>query len=140
LLTAAGLTAAAAGCGGATNALSVSASVCFRALPVARHAVEDRGTLDGVRLIDVVKISKEVDRKLRRPRPSLGVAIQNSGEDQLCAFAFRGGFLSSEVVGHLTNAKGEFALVLVGAKHLKLIASVVLSQLPQRFSHPHIQS
>jgi hypothetical protein len=130
----------ATGCGGASNALATSSSVCFRALPMARAAVEGQGTFDGVRLVTAASFSKEVNRKLSGERSKLDLAVRTSGEQQLCIFAFRGRYQAAAVAGDVAGTKGDFAVVLVGARHLRLVASVVVNRLPQRFSHPGIHS
>src|SRR5258708_39126099 len=59
-VTAAGLGA----CGAARNVLGTNTGPCFLALPTARRAVEGRGSLAGIRRVDVAKLTPG-DRAVR---------------------------------------------------------------------------
>lgn len=103
-------------------------SPCFRGLPEATAALHDRkAKLVGVHRLRLAKLIKRLPKELEVP-----------GDEKLdvCAFAFKGPFTPDQVDNNQTTTGGEYAIVLVTSKSLRLVASFEVNHLPERFGRP----
>jgi hypothetical protein len=115
-----------AGCGAPHPGLSNgSVSACYRAIPTARDAVHNtHATLIGVHRVaaDLVK---------SRLPASAQAVLAGENDTTVCTVAFQGAFTPGEVDLAPATEQGKYAVVLVTSRHLHLLASVVLNQLPK---------
>lgn len=129
---------AAAGCTTARNTLGPSESPCFRAIPIARAAVNDKGRFAGVRYLT----GREFAIAVRQARALAGASIDIphaliAAHGPVCAVAYRGSYDSRRVAAGWspTGRQGELAIVVVRlTKRLGVLATVVLHKPPLRFS------
>jgi len=122
-----------AGCASARNALGTNSSPCYLALPVARDAVHDRGTFNGVRLVsakDLAKRTRLLDTLVARAGGKL---------HDVCVVEYRGAFRLDQVERPLGRAPvggvGRFAVVVVSRDTNRLLATFVRGTQPVRFRH-----
>jgi hypothetical protein len=127
------LVATLAGCTAARDTLGTSSSPCFRALPVASEAVNDRGTLAGVRLLGARDLEKH---------PKLRDALSTRAGHPVrtvCAVAFTGQFRIGEVHDPIAPGPvggiGTFAVVCISTPQNGLLGTLVLSRAPLPFRH-----
>lgn len=115
------------GCGSAPRVTNGSVSVCYRAIPVGRSALHDRSA----KLIGVHRVPVDT---VRSHLPAASQA-QLAAEDDttVCEMSFRGQFKAGQVDMAPAGQAGPYALVLVSSKHLHLVDSVVLKELPRAF-------
>jgi hypothetical protein len=101
-----------------------SVSACYRAIPTASAALhEPKAKLLGVHRIPA-------DRVLARlPPADRAVADQDT---TVCAVAWKGTFPAGQVDLAKPGTSGDYAIVLVTSRHLKVLASYVLPSIPQR--------
>ena len=121
------LLATAAGCGAApTPGLSNgSVSACYRAIPVARHAIHDpHATLIGVHRI-------AADRVRPHLPPPAQSRLAGDNDTTVCAISFHDKFAAGQVDLAPPHESGTYAVVLLSSKKLKLIGSAVLNRLPR---------
>jgi hypothetical protein len=116
-----------AGCAGARNMLGTSASSCFEALPGANDAVHRQGHLVGVRRLPASVLQQ------RLPRSASLDAL--SPKSSLCVFAFRGPFVSNQIVSALPGVSGNYAVVAFNGTKPGVVAAFVVDHLPTRFRH-----
>ncbi len=116
-----------AGCSSSPKLSNASVSVCFRAIPVGRSSLHS----NDVRLVGVHELPLG---SVRLPLSSAEKGALTADKDTaICALAFQGDFKAGQVeLAPLTQA-GRFAVVLVSAKSLHVVASVVLSHIPRGF-------
>jgi hypothetical protein len=116
-----------ASCGGARNTLGTSASACYRALPGAKQAVSNKGSIVGVRKFPVSSLQKRVpsDPQLAKLPP----------KESLCVFAFRGKYQATDVPQAPVRKEGSYAVVALTLKSPRVVAAYILDQLPGRFRH-----
>jgi hypothetical protein len=115
-----------AGCGAPHPGLSNgSVSACYRAIPTARDAVHDNHAA----LIGVHRVA--ADRVKSRLPPSAQAVLAGDDDTTVCAVAFKGDFTPGQVELAPLTDQGNYAVVLVTSRHLHLLASVVLNQLPK---------
>jgi hypothetical protein len=115
-----------AGCGTPHPGLSNgSVSACYRAIPAARDAVHDsHATLIGVHRVAADLVKSRL--------PASAQAVLAAGDDTtVCTVAFKGTFTPGQVELAPATEQGKYAVVLVTSRHLHLLASVVLNQLPK---------
>ncbi len=117
--------AALAACGGPRNSLNTATSQCFRALPLARNTVSNRGKLVGVRSV----VGTTLARQLPEAAPL--------GKQRLCVVAFRGPYGEGQVPRADPPGPGTYALVAVDRGGSTVLASFVVDDLPLRFRHLH---
>jgi hypothetical protein len=124
-----------AGCTSARNALGPSESPCFRAIPLARAAVNDKGRFSGVRYIS----AKEFTAAIKKARALAGSAIVLPDalldvEGPVCVIAYRGEYKTTKVASGWspTGTRGTLAIVVVGLQKLDVVATVVLHRPPLR--------
>ncbi len=115
-----------AGCGAPHPGVSNgSVSACYRAIPAAKSALHDtHAALIGVHRIAVDKVRDRLPVSARTE-----MAAENDTE--VCALAFKGQFAAGQVDLAPPTEQGEYAIVLVSSRHLNLVASVVLPDLPR---------
>jgi|GEM_PF-2989161 len=112
-------------CGSPRNTLNTATSQCFRALPLAKNTVNQRGKLVGVRSV----LGTTLARELPEAEPL--------GRQRLCVVAFRGPYAAGEVPLAKPPGPGTYALVAVDRKGTTVLASFVVNDLPLRFRHLH---
>jgi hypothetical protein len=112
-----------AACGGPRNTLNTATSQCFRALPLARSTVNNRGKLVGVRSVLGTTLAKQL--------PEAG----SLGRQRLCVVAFHGPYTAGEVPRANPSGPGTYALVAVDRGGSTVLASFVVDDLPLRFRH-----
>ncbi|HXX90433.1 MAG TPA: hypothetical protein VEI83_09450 [Acidimicrobiales bacterium] len=119
-------------CTSARNALGTNASPCFQALPIAADAVHERGSFQGVRLVDASTLAS-----YPRLRDVLTVRA-GAPLGSVCAFAYQGSFTTAQVdkpLGRPATGTGRYAVVIVSTPENDLLATVVLDRIPFRFRH-----
>ena len=120
-------------CTSPRNALGTTANQCYQALPVAADAVHERGSLQGVMIIDARKLSPT-----SRLRSVLAVQA-NSPVRTVCAFSYRGVYRTDQVERPLgrgpAGSTGTYAVVMVSSPQNQLLATFVLDHQPLRFRH-----
>jgi hypothetical protein len=124
----------ASGCTSPRNALGTRESSCFKALPVARAAVRDRGRFAGVRYLTGEALVRVLGAL--HP-PERGVPPRaNSRHVGICVVAYSGHFDASEVAdGRPVDARaGRLALVVVRARDERLLATIVIEKAPLRLT------
>jgi hypothetical protein len=113
------------GCGTPRPGLSNgSVSACYRAIPAARAIVHDNHAV----LISVHRIP--ADRVRGQLSSEAQMALSNENDTSVCAVAFKGTFAAGQVALAPSQEAGGYALVLVTSRHLHVLASAVLDQLP----------
>jgi hypothetical protein len=65
----------------------------------------------------------------------LGSPLTTPGDTDtlVCAFAFKGTFVAGQVTAAPVGAHGQYAVVLVTSRHLKVLAAFVVDRLPKMF-------
>jgi hypothetical protein len=112
-------------CGGPRNTLNTKTSQCFRALPLARNTVNQRGKLVGVRSVLGTTLAKELPE------------AAPLGRQRVCVVAFRGPYAVDQVPLAKPAGPGTYALVAVDPKGTTVLASFIVNDLPVRFRHLH---
>jgi hypothetical protein len=133
LVTAGGV----AGCTTARNALGPSESPCFRAIPIARAAVNDKGRFAGVRYLDAPALSAAIKKAklLTHGRVTLPDALTDV-IGPVCAIAYRGFYDPSRVASGWSprGRPGMLAIVVVRLQKLAVVVTVVLRRSPLRLA------
>jgi hypothetical protein len=130
-------TAGVAACGAGRGVLGTNTSPCFLALPVARKAVDGRGSLTGVRLVDVNRLppGEQALRKLLDQLP-----IPSSHE--VCLAAFTGRYTPDQVempFGPVpTSGAGRFAIAVVTIPKAVLLGTFIVRREPLSFNREHV--
>ena len=125
-------------CGAGRPVLGTSAGPCFAALPIARQAVRGRGSLAGIRLLDLSNLSASDARAMHRlinllptPRPH-----------DVCLVAYEGSFTASQVERPVSppSAAGpsRYAIAVVTVSKPELRATLVVRQEPLAFARGHV--
>lgn len=124
----AGLVIAVASAGCNTSVVSnQSVSVCYRAIPVGRAAVHDpRAVLLGVHRVPADRVRPHLPASAR-------VELGPNDSTAVCAMAFKGSFAAGQVDLAPGGEQGSYALVIVTAKNLKLLAAAVFTRPPRGF-------
>jgi hypothetical protein len=127
-----GLCACAAGRG----VLGTSISPCFIALPAAKRAVEGRGSLAGIRLIDTAGLTAGNDRALRNLLDSLPVRPVHD----VCLIAYIGSFTPAQVelVGRYPQNPARFAIAVVTTPKPRLLGTILVRHVPLGFNRAHM--
>lgn len=139
LVLAIALTAAGAGaCGAGRNILGTNTSPCFPALPAARQAVEGRGTLDGVRLVDVARLTAPGERGLRRLLDLLPIPPSH----EVCLVAYTGSYSLDQVelpFGPVPPAgPARHAIAVVTIPEPALLGTLLVQREPLSFKREHL--
>jgi hypothetical protein len=141
LVLAIAATATAVGaCGAGRNILGTSTSPCFLALPVAKQAVEGRGSLDGIRLVNVATLTARGDRGLRELLDMLPIPSSH----EVCLVAYAGSYRADEVelpFGPVPpSGVGRYAIAVVTIPKSMLLGTFVVQREPLSFKHEHLGS
>jgi hypothetical protein len=134
------VTAAGTGaCGAGRNILGTNTGPCFLALPVAKRAVEGRGSLAGVRMIDIPKLTNTPDdQAVSNLLALMTVPLPRD----VCLVAYRGTFTLGRVEepAGLPPASGtaRYAIAVVSAPMSKLLGTFVVPRLPLTFTRTHL--
>jgi hypothetical protein len=127
-------------CGAGRDILGTNASPCFLALPVARQAVNGRGSLDGVRLVNVTTLTSPGDRGLRELLALLPVPPSH----QVCLVAYAGTYGPEQVelpFGPIPlSGEGRYAIAVVTIPKSMLLGTFVVEHEPLSFKHEHLGS
>jgi hypothetical protein len=125
-------------CGAGRAILGTNTSPCFLALPVAKRAVEGRGSLDGVRLVDVARLTGRGDRGLRELLDLMPIPPSH----EVCLVAYRGSFTVGQVdlpFGPIPpSGVGRYAIAVVTIPGSMLLGTLVLRHEPLSFKHEHL--
>jgi hypothetical protein len=123
-------------CAAGRGVLGTSTSPCFIALPVAKRAVEGRGSLAGIRLVDVSGLAAGNDRTLRTLLDSLPVRPVHD----VCLIAYTGGFRPGQVemVGRNPQNPARFAIVVVTTPKPRLLGTILVRNVPLSFYRAHV--
>jgi len=134
------VTAAGTGaCGAGRNILGTNTGPCFLALPLAKRAVEGRGTLAGVRMIDIPKLTDAPDDQ--RVRAMLDLITVPLPRD-VCLVAYTGSFTLGQVeqpTGLLPpSGEAKYAIAVVTTPASELLGTFVVQRLPLNFTRAHL--
>jgi hypothetical protein len=134
------VTAAGTGaCGAGRNILGTNTSTCFLALPVAKRAVEDRGKLAGVRMIDIPKLTNAPDD--RRVRNLLALMTVPLPRD-VCLVAYTGSYTLAQVGQPAgvppPGGEARYAIAVVTTPKSQLLGTFVVQRLPLDFARAHL--
>jgi hypothetical protein len=113
------------GCSSAPTISNASVSVCYRAIPVGRASLQtSQARLVGVHELplDKVRLSLPAAEKAR---------LAAEDDTEICAMAFVGSFSPGQVRLAPAGESGKIAVVLVSAKHLRLVAAAVIAKVPR---------
>jgi hypothetical protein len=125
-------------CGAGRAILGTNTAPCFLALPVAKHAVEGRGSLDGVRLVDVTRLTGRGNRALRELLDLMPIPPSH----EVCLVAYRGSFTVGQVelpFGPIPpSGVGRYAIAVVTIPGSMLLGTLVLQHEPLSFKHEHL--
>lgn len=104
-----------------------SVTVCYRAIPVAKMALHDNhATLIGVHRVAVDHVRSELPQ-------AISAEMTAENDKVVCAVAFKDNFVPGQVDLAPGTEQGQYAVVLVTSRHLHLVRSFVLAQLPSAF-------
>ncbi len=127
----------AAGCTSARNALGPSESPCFRAIPLARAAVNDKGKFSGVRYVTARDFNAAIRQAkvAAHGRVNLPVALVEV-KGPICAVAYRGTYDPNRVAHGWspTGKSGTLAIVVVRLQKPDVVATVILRRSPLRLA------
>jgi hypothetical protein len=125
-------------CGAGRAILGTNTSPCFLALPVAKRAVANRGSLDGVRLVDVTRLTSRGDRALRGLLDQMPIPPSH----EVCLVAYRGSFTVGQVelpFGPIPpSGVGRYAIAVVTIPGSMLLGTLVVRHEPLSFKHEHL--
>jgi hypothetical protein len=101
-----------------------SVSACYRAIPTARAAVHNKHA-------NLVGVHRVPFDSLRDKLPATAATMLTADNDTtVCAVSFSGMFMPGQVTLAPPNEKGRYAVILITSRHLRMLASAVLDQLP----------
>jgi hypothetical protein len=127
----------AAACGAGRDILGTNTSPCFLALPVAKKAVKGRGSLAGVRLVDVSRLPRS-DRALRNLLDQLPIPSSR----EVCLVAYTGRYTPGQVklpFGPVpASGAGRFAIAVVTIPKAVLLGTFVVQREPLSFGREHV--
>ncbi len=127
-------------CGAGRNILGTSTSPCFFALPIAEQAVEGRGSFDGVRLINVARLTARSDHGLRALLDMLPIPRSH----EVCLVAYIGSYRPDQVelpFGPVPpSGVGRYAIAVVTIPKSMLLGTFVVQREPLSFKHEHLGS
>jgi hypothetical protein len=101
-----------------------SVSACYRAIPTARDAVHD----SHASLIGVHRVTAERVKTLLTAAAQAELTGDN--DTTVCAISFKGAFAPGQVELAPVTEQGKYAVVVVTSRHLRLLVSSVLNDLP----------
>ncbi len=114
-----------ASCGAPRPGLSNgSVSACYRAIPTARAALHAaHATLIGVHRVPADQVEDHLS-------PAAQADLAGDTDTTVCAVSFKGPFTAGQVALAPASERGKYAVVLVTSRHLRLLVSSVLDELP----------
>jgi hypothetical protein len=125
-------------CGAGRGILGTNTSPCFLALPVAKRAVEGRGSLDGARLVDIARLTARGDRALRELLEEMHIPSSR----EVCLIAYRGSYTIGQVelpFGPIpASGVGRYAIAVVTIPKSMLLGTLVVRHEPLSFKHEHL--
>jgi hypothetical protein len=124
-------------CGAGRGVLGTSTSPCFIALPVAKRAVEGRGSLAGVRLVDVSTLTARNERALH----DLLDSLPHRPVRDVCLIAYIGSYTPAQVelVGRYPPpGPARFAIAVVTTPKPRLLGTILVRYVPLNFYHAHV--
>ncbi len=125
-------------CSAERNIAGTSTSPCFFALPAARQAVEGRGSFDGVRLVNVAKLTARSDRGLRELLDTLPIPSSR----EVCLVAYTGSYRADQVERPFgpvpPSGVGRYAIAVVTIPKSMLLGTFVVQREPLSFKHEHL--
>jgi hypothetical protein len=125
-------------CGAGRAILGTNTSPCFLALPVAKRAVGGRGSLDGVRLVDIDRLTARGDRALRNLLDLMPIPPSR----EVCLVAYQGSFTIGQVelpFGPIPpSGVGRYAIAVVTIPKSELLGTLVVRREPLSFKHEHL--
>jgi hypothetical protein len=126
------------GCGAGRNILGTNTSPCFLALPVAKRAVAGRGSLAGVRMVDITKLTAPGDRAMRALLDLMTVPLPRD----ICLVAYTGSFTLGQVEQPAglppPGGAGRYAIAVVTTPKSGLLGTFVVQRLPLPFTRAHV--
>jgi hypothetical protein len=120
-----------AGCTTARSGLGTTDESCYLALPTASRAVGGHGHLTGIRKYRVS------DMKAVAPRLYRHLADQAAATQVICLAGYTGSFSRATVERPIGRPSGKLAVVIVTSPGNKVLATLILKQIPVRFQHTH---
>jgi hypothetical protein len=120
-----------AGCTSARSSLGTSDSSCYLSLPTANQAIHGHGHFLGVKLFTI--------GSLHHTAPHLYAVLHDdiSSTQHVCAVAYTGHFSRGAVRDPRGQTSGRLAVVVSTSPGNRLLATVIFSRIPLRFSHTH---
>src|SRR5438270_10452716 len=106
------------GCSATPRLSNGSVSVCFRALPVGRGAIHEKGA----KLIGVHRVPVDAVR-IHLPAPAQD-QLARDDDTSVCAMAFKGTFRAGQVAMADPSATGAYAPRLVSSQLLHLLRPI----------------
>jgi hypothetical protein len=132
-LAAAGIAA----CGAGRGVAGTNTSPCFLTLPVAKKAVHGRGTLTGVRLVDVKRLPAS-EHNLRKLLDQLPIPSSH----EVCLAGFTGTYTPGQVEKHFgpvpSSGSGRFAIAVVTIPKAVLLGTFIVRREPLSFAREHV--
>jgi hypothetical protein len=126
-----------AACGAGRGILGTNTSPCFLALPVAKKAVHGRGSLAGVRLVDVNRLPAS-EHDLRKLLDQLPIPSSH----EVCLAAFTGKYTHAQIempFGPVPpSGAGRFAIAVVTIPKAVLLGTFIVRHEPLSFNREHV--
>lgn len=119
---------AASACASPRSVIGTTASPCYQAIPIARHAVGEHGRFVGVRHEKVAGMERRF-RHVFLPRPALPASAD------VCLVAYSGPYGPGSVRGAARSATGRYAVVVVSRPSDHLVVTYLVDRLPGSFRH-----
>ena len=102
-----------------------SVSACYRAIPTARAAIRNtHASVVGIHRVPADSVKGDLP-------PTAQTVLVGDNDTTVCAVSFKGTFMPGQVAMAPPNESGRYAVVLVTSRHLHLLASVLVDQLPR---------
>jgi hypothetical protein len=125
-------------CGAGRDGLGTNAGPCFMALPTAKRAVGGRGSLAGVRLVNVSRFSARNGRAMHELLSLLPVRPAHD----VCLVAYTGSFTLGQVEQPLgpppPGGVGRYAIAVVTTPKPGLLGTFVVRHDPLNFTRLHV--
>jgi hypothetical protein len=127
-----------AACGAGRDVLGTNTSPCFLALPTAKQAVEGRGSLAGVRLVDIPRLTAPGDRTIR----GLLTQLPLPRPRDVCVVAYTGSFTLEQVEMPAglppSGGTARYAIAVVAFPKPRLLGTFVVAHEPLSFRRTHV--
>jgi hypothetical protein len=119
------------GCTAARSNLGTSDSSCYLALPTATKAIGSHGRLHGVQRFTLSVLRKKAPRLLH------DLDTTAPGSETVCLVAFTGNFSAASVTDPRGRSSGKLAVVVSTTPGNHLLGTVIFTNAPLHFGHPH---